>query len=330
MQTQFLDEFTQRAQQQPKRIVLPEGSDERIIAAAAHCAKQGIAHPILIGDTSKIKTLCDNFDIESNLIECIDSTSSDKNEAYAQLLYDLRQHKGLSLAEARTLVAQPLVFASCMVKAGDADGCVAGAQHATSDVVRAALQIIGVAPEVKLVSSFFIMVLAESHSQPLVFADCALNIAPNAEQLADIALSSAQSANQLLEIQPKVALLSFSTNGSAAHAEVDKVREAVELIKQKDSKLNVIGDIQFDAAFDAKTLSAKWPDTNFAAPANIFVFPSLEAGNIGYKIAERIGGALPIGPVLQGLNQPVNDLSRGCDVEAVINTIIVTAVQAIG
>lgn len=327
--TQFLNEFTQRAQQNPQRIVLPEGEDVRILAAAAHCSEHGIADPIIIGNTRKIKILCGDLKINFNALEVIDSTSSEQHEEYAAVLFDLRKGKGLSQQAAQEMIKQPLIYANCMVRAGDANGCVAGAQHATSDVVRAALQIIGVAPGVKLVSSFFIMVLADTHSAPLVFADCALNIAPNAAQLADIALSSAQSVSHLLGFKPRVAMLSFSTNGSAAHAEVDKVRAATAIVKRQDASLDVIGDIQFDAAFNAKALVGKWPETDFIAPANIFVFPSLEAGNIGYKIAERIGGALPIGPVLQGLNQAVNDLSRGCDVEAVINTIVVTAVQSL-
>jgi phosphate acetyltransferase len=328
MQTEFLDNFAHRAKQQPQTIVLPEGTDPRILEAAAHCARQGLARPIVLGISDEINAICKTQDIDPDGITIVDPCRNEQSASYAELLYELRKAKGMTMEQASTLITQPIVFANCMVRAGDADGCVAGAQHATSDVVRAALQIIGVAPGVKLVSSFFIMVLSDACASPVVFADCALNIAPNAEQLADIAASSAQSAAQLLGFDPKIAMLSFSTNASAAHPEVDKVRNATALVKERHPSLQVIGDIQFDAAFSAKTLTGKWPEPDFDAPANVFVFPSLEAGNIGYKIAERLGGALPIGPVLQGLNQPVNDLSRGCDVAAVINTIIVTAVQS--
>ena len=214
-----------------------------------------------------------------------------------------------------------------MVHTGDADACVAGVINSTGNVIRAALQVIGTETKNSNVSSFFILLLNEPLPSPLIFADCAINIEPDAEQLADIAIQSANSAKELVNLEPRVALLSFSTNGSAKHPKVDKVRKAYNLIKQQNPSLNVIGDIQFDAAFSSDVLSTKWSDADFQAPANVFIFPSLEAANIGYKIAERLGNATTIGPILQGLAKPVNDLSRGASVESIINTIVVTCSQ---
>ncbi len=328
MQTPFLIQFAESARHNPRTIVLPEGLDDRILKASIHCVAHGLAKPVLIGNINLVKELAFNNSLSLDGISIVDPSNDSRSEAYANTLLDLRKAKGLTEDQANEMIQQPLVFANCMVRAGDADACVAGAQHSTSDVVRAALQIIGVASGVKLVSSFFIMVTKHS-DEPILFADCALNIAPDPAQLADIAISSAESAFNLLGFVPRIAMLSFSTNASATHPQVDKVRDAVALIKAAKPDLNVIGDIQFDAAFNAQTLKAKWPDTTFTAPANIFIFPSLESGNIAYKIAERLGGALPVGPILQGLNKPVNDLSRGSDVEAIINTIIVTANQVL-
>ncbi len=323
----FLEKFTHLAKSNPRSIVLPEGTDARILTAAVHCAEQGITKVCVLGNSAIIKEQARQLSLNLSKVQLIDPTTDARTEPYAQMLYDLRKPKGLSEGDAKAMALQPLVYACCMVRAGNADGCVAGAAHATSDVVRSALQIIGVAPNTQLVSSFFIMQLADK-TKPIVFADCALNIAPNAEQLADIAVSSAHSAQKLLGIKPRLAMLSFSSNGSATHPEVDKVRDATALVKKINPQLSVIGDVQFDAAFSRQTLAKKWPDSGFDESANVYIFPSLEAGNIGYKIAERIGGALPVGPVLQGLNKPVNDLSRGCDIDAVISTITVTAVQA--
>lgn len=318
--------FIQRAKQNKRRIVLPESGDSRILEAAVYADQNNIADIVLLGNPETITKQLSKLQLSVGNIQILNPESNKHSDDLAETLYQLRSKRGLSKEQANELSKQPLYFANLMVKAGHADACVAGVQNPTGDVIRAALQVIGTkTPETRL-SSFFIM-LTESLPTPVLFADCAINISPDAEQLVDIAIQSAQNAKALLGLEPKVALLSFSSNGSAKHEEVDKVRNAVNILNTKYPELNVIGDIQFDAAFSNDVLQTKWNGSNFKAPANVFVFPSLEAGNIGYKIAERIGGATAIGPILQGLAKPVNDLSRGADVESIINTIAVTCLQ---
>ncbi len=319
-------DFIQLAKQKKHRIVLPESADSRILEAAVYADQNNIADIVLLGNPETITKQLSKLQLSVGNIQILNPESNKHSDDLAETLYQLRSKRGLSKEQANELSKQPLYFANLMVKAGHADACVAGVQNPTGDVIRAALQVIGTkTPETRL-SSFFIM-LTESLPTPVLFADCAINISPDAEQLVDIAIQSAQNAKALLGLEPKVALLSFSSNGSAKHEEVDKVRNAVNILNTKYPELNVIGDIQFDAAFSNDVLQTKWNGSNFKAPANVFVFPSLEAGNIGYKIAERIGGATAIGPILQGLAKPVNDLSRGADVESIINTIAVTCLQ---
>ena len=323
-------DFIKLAQQVKRHIVLPESTDDRILKAAVEVDQKNIAAITLLGNAETINNQLSNLDLSLGNIQIVDP-NDDKNPKaaeYAQTLFELREKKGLSKEEAITLSKEPLYYGDLMVRAGDADACVAGVINSTGNVIRAALHVLGTKSKSTRLSSFFIMLSDKAEvPSPIVFADCAINIDPDAEILADIAAQSSENAVSLLGLEPKVAMLSFSTNASAKHAEVDKVREAVAILNREHPELNVIGDVQFDAAFSNDVLNKKWKDNNFQAPANIFVFPSLEAGNIGYKIAERIGGADAIGPILQGLAKPVNDLSRGADVEDIIKTIAVTSLQ---
>ena len=322
-------DFIQLAKQNKRHIVLPEGNDDRILQAAVEVSQNNIAHITLLGNADAIHKQLELLGLKAGNIQIVDprDASNAKRNDYAEILFQLREKKGLTQEQASQVSQQPLYYADLMVKAGDADACVAGVINPTGDVIRAALQVIGTESSAARLSSFFIMLMESPLPSPVIFADCAINIDPDAEQLADIAYQSAQNAKALLGIDPKVALLSFSTNGSAKHERVDKIREATALLHHQFPEISVIGDIQFDAAFSSEVLSTKWPASNFEAPANVFIFPSLEAGNIGYKIAERMGGATAIGPILQGLSKPVNDLSRGADVQAIINTIAVTCLQ---
>ncbi len=318
-------DFISLAKKAPKRIVLPESSDDRILHAAVAADQQGIANITLLGDPSVITKQLKQLNLSLGNIKIINPETSHDN--YAEILFKLREKKGMTQEKAVTTSREPLYFADLMVKADDADACVAGVINSTGNVIRAALRVLGTKSTETRLSSFFIMLLKEPMTSPVIFADCAINIDPDAKILADIAIQSANNAKKLLGMEAKIAMLSFSTNGSAKHSSVDKVQAATALVREQAPKLNVIGDVQLDAAISKRVLTTKWPDSNFQAPANIFVFPSLEAGNIGYKIAERFGGATAVGPILQGLAKPVNDLSRGADVEAVINTIAVTCLQ---
>jgi len=323
-------DFIKLAQQAKRHIVLPESNDDRILEAAVEVDQNSIATITLLGKTEDVIGRLNELKLSLGSLQIVDPNddSSPKNQAYADALYERRKHKGITKEEAAELSKNPLYFGDLMVKAGDADACVAGVINSTGNVIRAALHVIGTKSKSTRLSSFFIMLNDKPEvPSPIVFADCAININPDSEILADIATQSSENAVALLGIEPKVAMLSFSTNGSAKHEEVDKVRGAVEILNKENPTLNVIGDVQFDAAFSNKVLKVKWKDNEFQAPANIFIFPSLESGNIGYKIAERIGGSDPIGPIFQGLAKPVNDLSRGADVEDIIKTIAVTALQ---
>ena len=323
-------DFIKLAQQVKRHIVLPESNDDRILEAAVEVDQKNIADITLLGNVELIINRLNSLKLSLGNIQIVDPNDSTNQKAkeYANTLFELRKHKGLTEEQATELSKSPLYYSDLMVLTGDADACVAGVINSTGNVIRAALHVLGTKTKNTRLSSFFIMLSNKAGvPSPIVFADCAINIDPDAEILADIAIQSSHNANSLLGIEPKVAMLSFSTNASANHAEVDKVRNAVEIIHKEKPDLNVIGDVQFDAAFSNDVLNTKWKDNSFHAPANIFVFPSLAAGNIGYKIAERIGGSDAIGPILQGLAKPVNDLSRGADVEDIIKTIAVTTLQ---
>ena len=325
-------DFIKLAQQVKRHIVLPESTDDRILQAAVEVDTNDIAAITLLGDSKTVIAQLKELGLSLGNISIVDpnDVENPKNAQYANALYERRKNKGITEEQALELSKNPLYFGDLMVQAGDADACVAGVINSTGNVIRAALHVLGTKSKTTRLSSFFIMLSDKADvPSPIVFADCAINIDPDSEILADIAAQSSQNAKALLGIEPKVAMLSFSTNASAKHAEVDKVRNAVTILNKEHPDLNVIGEVQFDAAFSNDVLNTKWKGNNFQAPANIFVFPSLEAGNIGYKIAERIGGADAIGPILQGLAKPVNDLSRGADVEDIIKTIAVTSLQVV-
>lgn len=316
-----------RAKADRKRIVLPEGTDIRTIRAALWLAERDIVRPILVGPESEIRAAAsaDGLSIPATL-QILDPAKSDRLQSYAQALFQRRKHKGMTYAQATETAAEVLYFGDLMVAAGDADGCVAGAAHSSPDVVRAAIHVLGVAENSTLVSSFFLMVLPDG--TPWTYADCAVNPLPNADQLASIGIDAADNHRFLTGEEPRVAFLSFSTKGSAEHEAVSLVQSAVEIARQKRPDLSVDGELQFDTAFDESVGQRKAPGSPVAGKANVFVFPTLDAGNIGYKITQRVGGAEAFGPILQGLRLPANDLSRGSDWEDIANVAVITALQA--
>jgi len=329
----ILNHIIKQACATPKSVVLAEGDDIRVIEAAVRATREGIANCVLVGNHETIEALAEEAGVSLDGIRIEDPKSSTRSSAYAQVLFDLRAEKGMTIDVAQKLVLDQLHFADLMVRSGDADGTIAGARYTSGDCVRAALQIIGVAPGIKTVSSFFLMIFEAAHHQPkqaMLFADCALVVDPSAEQLADIAIATTQSAKRLLERDPSVAMLSFSTNGSANHPFVDKVREATGIVQKNSPELAIDGDIQLDAALVPSIVERKMPGSRTRGNANVLIFPDLNAANIGYKIAQRLGGAIAIGPIMQGLNNPANDLSRGCSADDVYYLIAMTAVQAQG
>lgn len=325
----FLEGLIWQAKKPLRTVVLPEANDLRIRQAAVALDKLGIAKVVLLGDEDYLQSEISNLSPESHGIEIINPKHLVQHSYYADALYQIRKHKGLSKEKASQLILTPLIFANVMVSLGEADACVAGAINTTAEVVRNALQIVGMSEGTKQVSSFFIEVFEYGmpEQKVIIFADCALHIQPKAETLAEIAKASVVSAKQLLDLDAKVAFLSFSTDGSAHHKEVDKVRIATEIAKKAMPGIPIIGEVQLDAAMDSKVLQAKKPSSDFIPPANILIFPSLEAGNIGYKLVQRFAGAKSIGPILQGLRRPINDLSRACTVSEIVDTVIVTVNQ---
>lgn len=329
----ILNHVIKQACSRPKTIVLAEGDDARVIEAAVRATESGIANCILVGDPEPIQRLAEEGGFSLDDVRIEDPGTSHRSSAYAQNLLGLREKNGMTSDQAQQLVMDQLHFADLMVQAGDADGSIAGARYTSGDCVRAALQIIGVAAGIKTVSSFFLMIFEAPHHLPkqaMLFADCALVVDPTAEQLADIAIATTQSAKQLLERDPSVAMLSFSTNGSANHPFVDKVREATGIVRKIHPELAIDGDIQLDAALVPSIVERKMPESMTRGNANVLIFPDLNAANIGYKIAQRLGDAVAIGPIMQGLNNPANDLSRGCSADDVYYLIAMTAVQAQG
>ncbi len=333
-----LEQIAAQATRLTKKIVLPEGGDERVVRAAEQVVAQGLAEIILLGNTEEVAALAKTQQPQRTQrtqenFQVMDTQRNANSEKYAEVLRraQTRRGKRMTRAQARQQIQHPLHWAMCMVACGDADGCVAGTRHSTADVVRAALQIVGMQAGCNLASSFFIMQPEPSHQAlrgAVIFADCALVIDPDAAQLARIAMDSTDSAVALLGLQPRLALLSFSTAGSAEHPQVSKVREAGNIIAQQRPELALIPEVQFDAAVIPEILRRKAPAIQTEAPANIFIFPDLQSANIGYKIAERLGAVRAVGPILQGLRRPVNDLSRGCCVADIVQLVAVTAVQA--
>jgi len=326
-----LDAIVSAAKADPRRIVLAEGEDPRIVAGALRAARDGLAQITLLGSEDKVRSVFHAQDEKPDGIAIVDPARSRLLDEFADAYHQLRRHKGVDAAAARAAMLEPLGFAAMMVRSGHAEGTIAGAVCTTAETVRAALQIIGRAPGIAMVSSFFLMLLSEPHHPRqgvFVFADCALVVEPDAAELAVIATASADSFVRMTGKGAKVAMLSFSTHGSASHERVTKVIDATAIARQARPDLVIDGDLQFDAAFVPSVAARKAPGSPVGAEANVFVFPSLEAANIGYKIAQRIGGAQAIGPVLQGLAKPANDLSRGCNADDVYYLIAITAVQA--
>jgi len=326
-----LNQILERARRDPRRIVLCEGEDERILSAAAKAAEQGIAQVILVGNRAAIAAAAERYGVDLAAVEVIDPADSPLTDDLAQALLALREKKGMTPEQAATAIREPLCFANMLVREGHADGTVAGAVNTTADVVRSAIQLLGLAPGSKLVSSFFLMMLCKPFHNlkgGMIFSDCGLVIDPDAGELAQIAMAAADSAQALLNEDPRVAMLSFSTSGSARHGSVEKVVQAAREVKAARPALAIDEDVQLDAAIVAEIAERKLPDSKVKGNANVLIFPDLEAGNIGYKLAERIGGAEAIGPLLQGLAKPANDLSRGCGVDDVYHVIAVTTVQA--
>lgn len=330
----LIESIYNKAKSLNKRIVLPEATEERNLRAARKIEDEGIAKIVLVGVEADIRKKADEIGVSLSSIEIVEPLKNDKADQYISKMVELRKKKGMTEEQARELLMDPLYYGAMMVKLGDADGYVSGAVHSTGDVLRPALQIIKTAPGCKTVSSFFIMSLPESSPyastrKELFFADCAVVPNPTSEQLADIAITTAKSFNSIVEgEEPKVAMLSFSTKGSAKHEACDKVIEGLKIAKEKDPSLMVDGELQADAALIAKVGELKCPGSDVAGQANILVFPDLSSGNIGYKLVQRLSGASAVGPVIQGLDKPVNDLSRGCSVQDICDTVAVTVCQA--
>ena len=327
----IIEQIRSRARQDPRRIVLPEGDEPRTVEAAARVFREGIARPVLLGERGRIEETAAARGVDLAGIETVDPADDPRAARYADELYALRRSRGLSEEEARSLIRDPMVFGAMMVRLGDAHGLVSGAVHTTGDMLRPALQIIKTRPGMKLVSSSFLVECPNrelGEDGLLIYADCVVMPCPTAEELAHIAVASADTARTLCGIrEPRVAMLSFSTKGSAKHELVDKVRRAVEIARGLAPDLLLDGEMQLDAALVPEVGAAKAPGSPVAGRANVLIFPDLQAGNIGYKITQRIAGAECFA-VLQGLARPCNDLSRGCSVEDIVNTIAITGVQA--
>ena len=329
---ELLEQIRQKAKANKKRIVLPEGTSERTVRAADIILKEGLAELILLGNIDEIKALEAKFSLDLSKAEIIDPVNSPKKELYIEKLVELRKSKGLTREGAIELLNQDIYYGPMMIFMGDADGEVSGAEHTTADTVRPALQIVKTAPGISVVSGAMVMVTKKTNlgqNGIFIFADVAITPNPTAEELAQIAICSAETARSIAGIEnPKVALLSFSTKGSAKHEFADKVIKATEIAKASRPDINFDGEMQADAALIESIGQKKSPGSPVAGLANVLVFPDLQSGNIGYKLVERLADAEAVGPVLQGLGAPINDLSRGCSVMDIVNLVAITACQA--
>ncbi len=329
----FIDEIKARAKKEIKTIILPEAEDKRVLEAASKVTKEGFAKVILLGDATKIKEDCKSNEIDLDGVDIINPLTSEKKEEYKQKLYELRKNKGMTPEQAEVLLKEPIYFGMMMLKDenSNADGLVSGAAHSTANTLRPALQILKTKPGTKLVSAFFVMCVPNceyGENGTFIFGDSGLNQNPTADELSEIAISSSKSFEQLVQKEAKVAMLSYSTKGSAKSELTEKVIEATKLVKEKESTLMVDGELQVDSAIVPEIAASKAPDSPLKGEANVLIFPDLDAGNIGYKLVQRLAKAEAYGPLCQGIAKPVNDLSRGCSADDIVGVVAITAVQA--